>query len=357
MAMAEADDAVRRHGFHRLRVKSVVRETEDTRSFVLDVPADLRDAFGYRAGQFCTFRIHLDGEEHSRCYSMSSAPETEDDLTVTVKRVPGGVVSNWLNDHVAEGDELEVTRPSGNFCVRNGERPIVGFCGGSGVTPVISIARSVLASTSRPVRLFYANRDRDSVIFDDALRELSSRHPDRLEIHHHLDTDAGLVDPAAVSGFVGDGLDADFYLCGPGPFMDVVESALLDLGAGPDAIFVERFVTPAQADDATAGDEAATDGAAGDVPDEIVVILKGQRQTLPYHPGDTVLATARRSNVATPYSCEAGNCATCMALVREGAVEMRVNDALDDDEVADGWVLTCQSRPVTPTLVVEFEPL
>src|SRR5436305_8691373 len=148
--MADYEHVRRDHGFHALRVREVVQETDDTRSLVLDVPDELRETFRYRAGQFCTFRVHVGDEELHRSYSMSSAPEVDRDLTVTVKRVPGGAVSNWFNDEVAAGDVLEVTRPAGVFCVREGERPVVAFCGGSGVTPVMSIAKSVLTTSARP---------------------------------------------------------------------------------------------------------------------------------------------------------------------------------------------------------------
>ena len=179
--------------------------------------------------------------ELSRCYSMSSAPETDAELVVTVKRVPGGAVSNWLVDHVAEGDILEVTRPSGTFCVRDRARPIVAFCGGSGITPVMSITRSVLATSSRPVRLFYANRAPGSVIFEEPLAALGRDHPGRLEVRHHLDSVHGLVDEAEVLDFVGGRLDADFYLCGPAPFMDLVASVLQRAGVAPGDVAVERF--------------------------------------------------------------------------------------------------------------------
>ena len=347
--MADHDEVVRRHGYHALRVTSVVPETDDARSFTFEVPDDLRDAFGYRAGQFCSFRFRIDGDEQARCYSMSSAPETDDELTVTVKRVPGGVVSNHFIDRVAVGDLVEVTRPAGNFCVRPGERPVIGFCGGSGVTPVLSIAKSVLASSSRPVRVLYANRDRGSVIFADRLSTLAAAADGRLEVRHHLDADRGFLDAAAIAAFVGDETDADFYLCGPGPFMDLVEATLRGLGVDPDAVFVERFATPAAAPVAPASDTCT--------PESIVLILKGKRHELPYVAGDTVLETARRANVAAPYSCEAGNCATCMALVREGGATMRTNDALADDEVAEGWVLTCQAQPIGPSVTIEYEPL
>ena len=244
----EDHDQVRRaHGYHLLRVKEVVQETHDTRSFVLDVPAELADTFGYAAGQFCTFRVRIAGEQHLRSYSMSSAPETDRDLTVTVKRVPGGVVSNWFNDRVAAGDVLELTRPAGVFCVRDGQRPVVAFCGGSGITPVMSIVKSALTTTVRPVRLLYANRDLASVIFDDELRSMGDRHASRLDVRLHLDTDGGFLDAGTVAEFAASaapGLDGDFYICGPGPFMDLVEATLLGAGVDAGSISIERFDGP-----------------------------------------------------------------------------------------------------------------
>jgi ferredoxin-NADP reductase len=350
--VTELDEAVRRHSYHRLRVKAVVRETEDARSLVLEVPAELRDAFSYRSGQFCSFRVHIGEDEHARCYSMSSAPEVDGDLTVTVKRVPGGVVSNQLIDQLSEGDTVEVTSPSGVFCVRSGDRPIIAFCGGSGITPVISIAKSVLAASNRQVRLLYANRDPGSIIFDGPLTVLRREHPERFDVQRHLDSERGLLDAASVREFVACRLDADFYICGPGPFMDLVEETLLGLGVTSDDIFIERFTTPVdvgvQRPDAPAGAET---------PERIVLILRGKREEIPYRSGETVLETARRAGLPTPYSCEAGNCATCMAIVREGSVGMRANNALTPDEVAEGWVLTCQALPTSSRLTVEFEPL
>jgi 3-ketosteroid 9alpha-monooxygenase subunit B len=356
---ARADGARARHGYHELRVKEVVDETADTRSFVLDVPVGLRDAFRYRSGQFCTFRIRSGEQEHARCYSMSSAPETDADLTVTVKRVPGGLVSNWFNDRVTVGDVLEVTRPSGTFCRRDGSRPVFGFCGGSGITPVLSITKSVLAS-STPVRLLYANRDRDSVIFGDVLQDLHDRHGDRLDLRLHFDTDRGFLEPGAIAELVTDGpsgpTDADYYICGPGPFMDLVERVLLDVGVDPAAILIERFET-AGPRPAAVVEAPVVEVPVAEVPEAIVLILRGKKHEIPYRAGDTVLETARRANLPAPYSCESGSCATCMALAREGTVAMRANDALTGEEVDEGWVLTCQSEPTSASLTIEYEPL
>lgn len=347
--MAEHDDIRRKHGYHAVRVKRIIDETHDTRSFVLDIPGELAETFRYRAGQFCTFRVRLDGHEFLRSYSMSSAPETDEDFTVTVKRVPSGVVSNWFNDHVAEHDVLEVTKPAGVFCVREGTRPVVAFCGGSGVTPVLSVIKSVLATADRPVRLFYANRDRQSIILDEELRRLRERHPDRLEVRHHLDADSGFPGMGVVTEFARNSLDADFYICGPAPFMDLVESSLREIGVDPDRILIERF-----------GDAGPREGTAepadAEVPESVTVILNGKKQTIAYQPGDTILETARRGGLQPPFSCEAGDCASCMAMLHAGSAGMRVNNALEPEEVDEGWVLTCQALPEGPGAVtVEYE--
>jgi ferredoxin-NADP reductase len=335
---------LRRHGYHALRVKAVVAETEEARSFVFEVPDDLRPTFAYRPGQFCSFRVHVGEAERSRCYSMCSAPETDGDLTFTVKRVAGGSVSNWLVDQVTEGSLVEVNPPSGNFTVREGGRPIIAFCGGSGITPVLSIAKSVLATSPRPVSLLYANRDEGSIIFSRQLEELQACHTGRFDVRHHLDVEDGFVDAAAVTAFVDGRLDADFYVCGPGPFMELVEATLVGLGIGPDAVAIERFETVVD----LGGDSPPVDTDQAGTPEAIVLILRGKKHELEYHAGDTVLETARRAGVATPSSCEAGSCATCMALLQEGAVTMRAHLPVPPARpLADRGVRAALTGPVT----------
>ena len=191
--MTDHAAVLKEHGYHRLRVKEVVRETPDASSFVFDVPSELTTTFRYQPGQFCTVRVRIDGAEVLRSYSMSSAPETDDDLAVTVKRVDGGLVSNWLLDRVGPGDELELTKPAGVFCPQPATRPALGFCGGSGITPFMSITKHLLAASTRPVRLLYANRDSSSVIFAGTLTALAGDHPARLEVRHHSDADVGFL--------------------------------------------------------------------------------------------------------------------------------------------------------------------
>ena len=352
--------AHRDHGFHALRLARVVAETADAATFVLDVPADLTDAFAYRAGQFCTFRVPVDGTPLLRCYSMSSAPGVDAELAVTVKRVPGGAVSNWMIDRLAAGDEVEVTLPAGVFCLADeaddpaaGSRELVAYAGGSGITPVFSLVKAALATTSRPVRLLYANRDASSVIFRSALDELVAAHPDRLTVRFHHDNESGYLDEDEVRAFTAGVGDADHYVCGPTPFMDLVERVLSADGVAADRFHIERF---APSDDPVAPGESGEASAEEQESDGITVTIEldGRTETTAHHPGTTLLQTARQVGLSAPSSCEAGSCATCMGRLVEGAVEMFVNNALTDDEVAEGWVLTCQSVPTTPTVHVVY---
>lgn len=346
------------HGFHRLRVARVVEETPDACSIVLEVTPELRERFAYDAGQFCTFRVAVDGRTLHRCYSMSSAPAVDPELVVTVKRVPGGAVSNWLNDRVAAGDEVEVTPPAGTFRLAPGTGAIAAFAAGSGITPVISLIKEALATTDRRIHLLYANRDEDSTIFRSELAALADRHPDRLVVEHHLDARRGFIDAAGLQQVIGRAAPfEDAYICGPTPFMDLVESALVEsalVGSAASGsgvrVHVERFV-PAVDGAIGSGDESSDDAAAAAV---LTITVEDRTETTVHHPGTTVLQAARQAGLNPPSSCEAGSCATCMARVEEGSVTMHTNDALTDDEVAEGWILTCQAVPTSSTLSVVY---
>jgi 3-ketosteroid 9alpha-monooxygenase subunit B len=314
------------HLFHRATVSRIVKETADARTYVL---APDETPFPYKAGQFCTFKVHVDGEDIYRSYSMSSAPETDSEMATTVKRVPGGKVSNWMLDNLVEGDEVTITRAAGTFVLTDSSVPLLGFSGGSGVTPILSLTKSALATTNRTVRLLCADRDRASVIFDAVLDDLVARYPDRLSVIRHIDAEKGLLDPKAVVEFVGEDTAAENYVCGPEGFMSVVTSAL----PGPGKVFVEDFDAAPQTHEP----------------------LASEKVEVPRRPNETLLESARRAGMSPPFSCEAGNCGTCMARLSEGSATMKVNDALMDDEVEDGYVLTCQAIPDTPSVTVHYE--
>lgn len=321
-----------------LRVAKVIEETADAKSFVFEVPHGLAEKFSYESGQFLSFRIEVDGKRLVRCYSLASAPGIDAQHKVTVKRVVDGRASNWMNDSVNEGDTLEVMPPNGVFCLRDRQTPIVLFGGGSGVTPVISILKTALETTSRPVKLVYANRDDASIIFKDELSKLHAANADRLEVVHRLDDHHGYVDAALIVQQVGSQLDADFYICGPGPFMDVVEAGLESLSIPEDQIFIERFESP---DAPIAGVEAtAADAAEGNL---VTIKLDGTETEIAVADGETILAAARRVGLEPPFACEEAYCGCCMAKVTGGDVKMLMNDGgIDQRQIDEGWVLTCQ---------------
>jgi len=276
---------------------------------------------------------------------MSSSPDAGEPFKTAVKRVPAGLMSNWMNDALAPGDAIDVLRPAGLFVLHPNETPIVAFAGGSGITPVISIIKSTLLTTRREILLVYANRDADSVIYAEELEGLRAGSDGRLTVHQHLDAEGGFLDADACAALVGGRVNADFYICGPGPYMDVVEAGIELLGVARRQVFIERFVI--SGDLSSFAEASATDS--------LVIKLGGRKQEVDYKMGDTILDTARRAGLKPPFSCESGSCATCMAHLDAGSATMRVNNALTPDEVDTGWVLTCQSIPTSREVVVNYD--
>ena len=326
--------------YHQLRIAKIVQETPDARSFVLEVPDDLSDRFRYRAGQFLTFRVPHDAGAFNRCYSLSSAPETDGGhLKVTVKRVEGGKGSNWFNDFLKEGGSLHVMPPAGRFVLKDSPAPLLLFGGGSGITPMMSLIKSALKSGSRKIRLYYANRDKPSIIFDSELLELIAGHQGRLEVIHHLDAVQGLTKPeeimAAMKGFE----TAEAYLCGPAPFMALVEHTLLGGGMARDKVLVERF--EASGNDAVPVEPQEE----GDViPSEITIHIENKVHKVPYQKGQTILEAARAAGLNPLSSCEEGFCASCAAKRIKGKVVLAKNDIYTADDLANNWILTCQGH-------------
>jgi 3-ketosteroid 9alpha-monooxygenase subunit B len=329
--------------YHPLRVREVVRETHDTLSYVFDVPPELAERFRYRAGQFLTFKVPVADGELLRCYSLSSAPETDAAPKVTVKLVPGGRGSGWFHASVRAGTTLQVMQPAGRFVLHDGDRALLLFAGGSGVTPILSLIKSALTSTRRRIRLFYANRDAASVIFRAELDALAAKHGARVELIHHLDEELGLTSRPEVERAHAGFEQADAYLCGPGPFMELVEQALLARGHSRDHLWIERFEGVGEHSQAGAAAEAKLPSAGG-APREVVVHLDKTVHRIPYAKGTSLLAAARKAGLGAPFACEEGYCGSCAAKKLRGTVTMLANDVFTPEEVAQGWILTCQGH-------------
>lgn len=335
--------------FHPLRVSKVTRETSDCSSFELEVPPSVAEAYQYRAGQHLTFKLPWESFEVTRCYSLSSSPDCGEPLRIAVKRVEGGRVSNWMNDHLRAGDVIQASVPEGRFVLDPLTRPsspLFLFAAGSGITPIISIIKSALATTRRQVTLLYANRDEQSTIYRAELHELARRHPHRLSVHHHFDDTAGFVDAGTVRALLHHEDIAEFYVCGPEPFMVLVERVLERVGVHDELVYVERFVSPVDPDRRTA-EPSPRDGALIEAPPSFSLWLGGRSRTVPYVSGQTLLECARAAGLNPPHSCESGFCGSCMAHVKTGAVTMRTHEALSERDIARGVTLLCQSVPAS----------
>ena len=352
--------------FHALRVAEVVPETSEANSIRFDIPPELRDKFAFKAGQHLTLRATLNREEVRRNYSLCTAPD-EQDWMVTVKRIGGGLFSNWVGDNLKAGDTIDVMPPHGSFTTdfeASRRRHLVGIAGGSGITPVMSLIRTTLRQEPESrFTLLYGNRDSSSVIFLHALASLKDKYLDRLEIYHFLDAedqeielfngmlDRVRCDEAILSLVPNVGEVSDWFICGPGPMMDAAEGALLDRNIPKERIHIERF-TADRPPEAVAREIAQLQTKAEGV--TVSVTLDGRTRRVPFTAGN-ILDSARAAGLPAPFACKAGVCATCRARVTSGKVEMAARYGLTDEEVADGYVLTCQSVPLGDGVAVDYD--
>ena len=352
--------------FHALRVAQIVAETAEANSIRFDVPPELRDRFAFKAGQHLTLRATFGGEEVRRNYSLCTAPD-EQDWMVTVKRIGGGLFSNWVGDRLKPGDTVEVMPPHGSFTTDfdpANSRHLVGIAGGSGITPVMSLIKSTLRYEPQSrFTLLYGNRDSSSVIFLEALAALKDKHLGRFEIYHFLDAEEqdielfnGMLDRARVEEAIGhlvpDAAEVDgWFICGPGPMMDSAEGALLDRNIAKERIHIERF-TADRPPEAVTREIAELQTKAEGL--SVSVTLDGRTRRVPFSAGN-ILDSARAAGLPAPFACKAGVCATCRARVTSGKVEMAARYGLTDEEVAAGYVLTCQSVPVGDGVAVDYD--
>ena len=352
--------------FYKLRIAEIVAETDEANSIRFEVPEGLEEVFRFKAGQHLSVRAEINGEEVRRNYSLCVAP-SEDQLKVTVKRIAGGVFSNWVGDNLKAGDTLDVMTPHGSFTVDfdpAAKRRYVAFAGGSGITPVMSLIKTALGTEPHSrFTLFYGNRDANSIIFLEALAALKDSYLGRFELYHFLSDEEGDVDlfngmldretcDEAIEHLVEDVAAVDaWFICGPGPMMDAAEAALTDRGVVKERVHIERFLAGRPSAALAAQMAQLQEKAAGLT---LSVTLDGRTRKVEFTEAN-ILDSARVAGLPAPFACKAGVCATCRAKVTKGKVEMAARYGLTDDEVAAGYVLTCQSVPLGEGVAVDYD--
>ncbi|HVJ70704.1 MAG TPA: 2Fe-2S iron-sulfur cluster-binding protein [Sphingomicrobium sp.] len=352
--------------FYKLRIAEIVAETDEANSIRFEVPEGLEEVFRFKAGQHLSVRAEINGEEVRRNYSLCVAP-SEEQLKVTVKRIAGGVFSNWVGDNLKAGDTLDVMTPHGSFTVDfdpAAKRRYVAFAGGSGITPVMSLIKTALGTEPHSrFTLFYGNRDANSIIFLEALAALKDSYLGRFELYHFLSDEEGDVDlfngmldretcDEAIEHLVEDVAAVDaWFICGPGPMMDAAEAALTDRGVVKERVHIERFLAGRPSAALAAQMAQLQEKAAGLT---LSVTLDGRTRKVEFTEAN-ILDSARVAGLPAPFACKAGVCATCRAKVTKGKVEMAARYGLTDDEVAAGYVLTCQSVPLGEGVAVDYD--
>lgn len=337
---------------HELTVTDVIAETADSKSIVLRPPEECRELFTYRPGQFLTLRIPSDRTGHvARSYSLSSAPDVDDDLKVTVKRTAGGYGSNWLCDNATPGSMMTALPPSGRFTPASFDDNLLLFAAGSGITPIISILKTALLRSDRSVVLFYANRDSDSVIFRRELDDYSDKFGDRLTVHHWLDAVHGVPSPERIAQLVAEDSSSEVFVCGPAPFMDTVGAGLRAAGVAKERHHQEVFVS-ISGDPFGAPRPMSADPAESVV--DTIVHLNGESHQFGWPVSRTLVDALLDQGLDVPFSCRSGECGSCACTLVSGKVVMENTDLLNPVDIADGFLLGCQSHPDSGPIEIEF---
>lgn len=334
----------------QVRVVEVIRETADAHSLVLE-PVD-GSTLSYRPGQFLTLSIPTDRDGGAaRCYSLCSSPALDEKARVTVKRTVGGYASNWICDHVVAGTVLDVLRPSGTFTPKHLDGDFLLFAGGSGITPVLSILKTALHAGTGSIALVYANRDHDSVIFRDELAALADAYGERLTVIHWLQSVDGLPSAARVAEVVAGHPGRESFICGPGPFMDLVSSALQEAGVPNDHVHVERFTS--LHNDPFHESAVVIDASAATA--SVEVTLDGDTRNVPWPEDNRLLDVLLAAGVEAPFSCREGACSACACVLLEGEVDLQNNEVLDATDLADGLILACQATARSERLRITYD--
>lgn len=356
------------HIFHKLKIAKKVAETADATSFYFEIPDNLKELYTYTAGQYLTFRVYVNGEEVRRSYSLCTYMGTDTLPGVTIKRVDGGVMSNYMPDNLHEGDEIEVMPPFGKFTVvptSDRSSNYVLIAGGSGITPCMGIAKAVLNDEPQSnVTLLYANRNPDSVIFKAELASFEKQFGNRFKVIHNYDSAPftwfglkGFLTEDKIVNILHQKIGGayntyGYYICGPSPMMDVVKKGLERAGVMAANVHTEYFGAPVSEKKEVEETpvEAEFSGKA-----KVTVTVYGNTATFDVNKDTTILKAAMKNGIDPPYSCTVGVCTTCRAKVHKGVVHMMEREGLTDDEIEQGYVLTCQALPRSSEIELTYE--
>lgn len=347
--------------FKKVKVKEVKKETNNTVSVAFDINA-FKDEFTYQSGQYITIKRDIEGEDVRRSYSLSSAP-FENDFRIAAKKIEGGKMSSFLNDMLKDGDEVEIMVPQGNFVLapENGKH-YVGFAAGSGITPIISMIKTVLSQTDSRYTLFYGNKTEAATIFKKDLDALKEEYQDRFTLNYIYSQQPandklfeGRITKTKFEELVRADIDllkADgFYLCGPEQMINEVSEGLTYLGVNINKVHFELFIVPVKSTESQTIIDSDFSGTS-----QVTVIMDGEEIEFELSSdGDFILDAAIDHGVDAPFSCKGAVCCTCKAQVIEGEAVMEMNYSLSDAEVQEGFILTCQAHPATEKVVVDFD--
>lgn len=353
--------------FHTLKIKDIYKETEDTSVVEFDIPSDLRDEFKFSQGQHLTLKADINGEDVRRSYSLCTSPN-ENQWKVAVKQIPDGKFSTYINEQLRSGDEIEVMTPSGNFGVpvnRDASKNYLFFAAGSGITPVMSMIKTHLSEEPNSTcKLFYVNKTAKSIIFKEELEQLRNTYFGRLEIYYFLTKERrdielfnGRFDDDKMETLTKVFIDIpdtnEVFLCGPEQMVNYVGDYLVKKGLSEDLVHFELFVTGLSEEDIKRAERLAQQNVEGV---EVTIVDGGKEfaftMTKEY---DNILDAALGAGADLPFACKGGVCSTCKCEVKEGVVEMKINYALDEKEVSQNLVLSCQAVPTTEKVIVDFD--
>ena len=344
-----------------LKVKNIIKETKDAITIVFEQPAE---KVNYKSGQFLTLINTIDGKEVRRAYSLCSSPFVDEDLAVTVKRVDGGLMSNWLPDNLNVGDTMKIMEPMGVFTTEydaNNKRHLVMFAGGSGITPMMSIIKTMLNQEPNSIAsLIYCNRDIDSIIFKEQFDQLQTDFEGRLHVIHILDDapmnwqgHSGLLNHdmlVKIFERIPTWENTTYLMCGPEGMMKNVENLLAEQNIPKDKVFKESFVSGT----IDKAEKAATEESGEIVTREVTVIYDGDEHKFTVEPGNSILETALDLGIDLPYSCQSGLCTACRGKCISGKVKLDEEEGLSESELNEGFVLTCVGHPLTDDVVIEI---